>query len=313
MKRRTFIKSSSLAAAVTAVAVTANADSSITGTAGTSGKNILTAAAVNSYLRSLCEVKEPSVDRVIIGDPETRVTRIGTAWMPYWKTLRQAVKRGVNTMVVHEPTFYSHWDLEAKEAEYTQKTEEGKTAYLKAIDQKKRWINEQGLVIIRCHDVLDIVPEFGVPYAFGQALGFTNNDIIRSKKYFNVYQMDSTPAITVAKRIAEKLKSADQAGVAFYGDPNYPVSALGLGTGCACDPLDFMDMNADLYVAIDDTIRTWTQSTFAEDTGKPLIVINHGTSEEFGMRSLRDQLNQAFPAYPVEHFSQGCGYRWVSA
>ena len=307
MQRRTFIKVSGLAAAGKTLTGAAM------GTGSQTGDETITPADVNNYLRSLCEVKEPSVDRVIIGDPETPVTRIGTCWMPYWKTLREAVSRGVNTLVVHEPTFYSHWDLEAKDAEYTQKTEAGKEAYLKAIEQKKQWIMEQGLVIIRCHDVLDIVPEFGVPFAFGQALGFTNQDIIRSTKYFNVYQMDSTPAIQVAKLIAEKLKSVNQAGVAFYGDPNYPVSALGLGTGCACDPLDFMDMDADLYVAIDDTIRTWTQSTFAEDSGKPLIVINHGTSEEFGVRLLRDQLNKAFPQYEVEHFNQGCGYVWVTA
>ena len=307
MKRRTFIKVSGLAAAGTTLTGAAM------GTGTQTSDKTITAADVNKYLRSLCEVKEPSVDRVIIGNPETEVTRIGTAWMPYWKTLRRAVEHGVNTMVVHEPTFYTHWDLQAEDPEYTEKTEAGKTAYLKAIDQKKQWINDQGLVIIRCHDVLDIVPEFGVPFAFGQALGFTNKDIIRSKKYFNVYQMESTPAIQVAKLIAEKLKSVDQAGVAFYGDPEYPVSALGLGTGCACDPLDFIDKNADLYVAIDDTIRTWTQSTFAEDTGKPLIVINHGTSEEFGVRLLRDQLSKAFPEYPVEHFNQGCGYLWVTA
>ena len=216
MKRRTFIKVSGLAAAGTTLPGVAM------GTGSQTGDKTITAADVNNYLRSLCEVKDPSVDRVIIGDPETQVTKIGTAWMPYWKTLRKAVDLGVNTMVVHEPTFYTHWDLQAKDAEYTQKTEAGKEAYLKTIGQKKQWINDNGLVIIRCHDVLDIVPEYGIPYAFGQALGFTNQDIIRSKKYFNVYRMDSTPAIQVAKLIAEKLKSADQAGVAFYGDPKLP-------------------------------------------------------------------------------------------
>ena len=51
-------------------------------------KNELKAIDVNDYLRSLCDVKEPSVDRIIIGDPNTRVTKIGTCWMPYWKTLK---------------------------------------------------------------------------------------------------------------------------------------------------------------------------------------------------------------------------------
>ncbi len=309
MKRRTFIKTTSLATAGTALTGPNIAETH----PGSSDGKKLTAADVNSYLRSLCRVKEPSVDRVIIGNPQEEVSKLGTAWTPYWKTLKEAVDLGVNTLVVHEPTFYSHWDLEAKDPEYTRQTEAGKHAYLKVIKAKKKWILENGLTIIRCHDVLDIVPEFGIPYAFGQALGFSNSDILKSKKYYNSYKLKSpAPAIAVAKQIAAKLEAADQPGVAFYGDPDYRIRSIALGTGCACDPLGFMDSGADLYIGIDDTIRTWTQTTFAEDTGLPLIVINHGTSEEFGMRVLNGKLKEAFPGYEVEHMRQGCGYRWVT-
>jgi hypothetical protein len=43
----------------------------------------LRAKDVNAYLRSLEKVTEPSVDKVIIGDPETVVKKMGTCWMPY--------------------------------------------------------------------------------------------------------------------------------------------------------------------------------------------------------------------------------------
>jgi len=284
------------------------------GMAGQEGSGKLRAVEVNSYLRSLCRVKEPSVDRFIIGDPETEVTRIGTCWMPYLKTLRKAVEHGVNIMVVHEPTFYSHWDLDAAEAEYTKGVKAGEEAYRKAIEAKRKWIDENRLVVIRCHDVLDIVPEFGVPFAFGEFLGFSRADLLASRQYYNVYRLEqAAPAHEVARRIAGRLRQAGQPGVAFYGDPDHPVKSIGLGTGCACDPLAYMDLAADLYIGIDDTIRTWTQTTFAEDSGLPLIVINHGTSEEFGMRALNRKLREAFPRYEVEHFNQGCGYAWVTA
>jgi hypothetical protein len=60
-------------------------------------------------------------------------------------------------------------------------------------------------------------------------------------------------------------------------------------------------------------VRTWIQTTFADDTGQPLVIINHGTSEEFGMRLLNSRLKSLFADYDVIHLEQGCGYTWVSA
>ncbi len=278
-----------------------------------SGRKDLKAGELNSYLRSLCEVNEPSVDRIIIGDPDTPVMKIGTAWMPYWDTCKEAVKQGVNVLVVHEPTFYSHWDLDDKRWNSVQEPSPGQQRYQDTIDEKTEWIRKNGLVIIRCHDVLDKIGAYGIPFAFGKALGFNNSDIIRSRTYYNVYQIETRPAIDVARQIASKLIPVGQPGVAFYGDENYPVSTVGLGTGCICNPLEFMDLEMDLAIAIDDSISTWTQTTFAEDTGQPLVVVNHGTTEEFGMFELSVQLNKVLTQYEVVHFKQGCSYDWITA
>ncbi|MCK4879970.1 MAG: hypothetical protein KAS82_04890 [Bacteroidales bacterium] len=126
--------------------------------------------------------------------------------------------------------------------------------------------------------------EYGIPFAFGRALGFNDSDLLRSRTYYNVYRVETQPAIDVARRIASKLKFVGQPGIAFYGDENYPVKTVGLGTGCICDPLQFMDLNMDLAIAIDDTVHTWTQTTFAEDTGRPLVVVNlRNTSFQAGL------------------------------
>jgi len=101
--------------------------------------------------------------------------------------------------------------------------------------------------------------------------------------------------------------------VAFYGDPKYNVGSVGVGTGCICNPIEFMDLEPDLFIAIDDTVRTWTQTTYAEDTGRPLVVINHGTSEEHGMKMLNAHLKEAFPDKDVIHLEQGCTYKWITA
>ena len=277
------------------------------------GNQPLRAKDVNAHLRSLCDVRENSVDRIIVGDPETIVTKMGTTWMPYWKTCRKAVEAGVNCLVVHEPTFYYGRDLDLKEEEYASTFEKAAIDYSKLISEKKEWIERKKLVIIRCHDVLDRVSRFGIPFALGFALGYTNEQIIRSRPYYNVYEIDARPAFEIARYIAKKLKPFDQPGVAFYGDGTRAVNTVGVGTGCICNPLHFADLMPDLFIAIDDSVKTWIQTTYAEDSGHPLVVINHGTSEENGVRMLNAHLRETFPGMEVVHFDQGCGYRWITA
>lgn len=260
------------------------------------------ASDLNAYLKSLAPEREKTVDRIIIGDPGTVVKKIGTAWMPYWATCRQAVEQGVNVLVVHEPTFYTHLDMD------------GPQHYPETIADKKRWLEETGLVIIRCHDMLDMVQTaFGVPFAFGRGLGFDDHDIVRATTYYNVYRCEPMPALKVAERIAQSLKALGQPGVGFYGDGSRMVETVGLGTGMCCNPIDFAYLKPDLFVAINDGIQTWTQGEFSHDTGQPLVIIDHGVSEEFGVRALRDHLAATFPQFEIVHFAQGCTYRWVTA
>ena len=309
MDRRKFVNKSGLAMAGAVLPLYRMASS---GWDGEGGSGQLRARDVNSHLRSLCEVDEPSVDRIIVGDPDTIVRKIGTAWMPYWETCREAVSQGVNVLVVHEPTFYTHLDLDAKNTDFLYAPDPGRRSYLDMREKKKSWIEDNGLVIIRCHDVWDKIPGTGIPYALGNALGFMEEDLLRSDTYYNVYRTPDTPAIEVAKMIASKMKPVGQPGVAFYGDEDYKVRSVGVGTGCICNPLNFMHLEPDLFVSIDDSISTWVQTAYAEDSGRPLVVINHGTSEEFGIRLLHEHLKKTFPEHYPVHFSQGCTYRWVT-
>lgn len=274
---------------------------------------IITAADLQNYLRGLYEIKEPSVDRIVIGDPETRIKKVGTAWTPYFKTLKDAVSRGINVIIVHEPAFYRHWDLDRQENGLFDIPSPAKEQYIEAVEEKKKWIEKNELVIIRSHDVPDIIKGFGMPFALGRKLGYKTKDIVNSKAFYNVYRINKATASNVAKKIALSLKDFSQPGVAFYGDPDRLVSTVGLGTGAICNPQNYAELNPDLYIAIDDTIRTWIQTTYSEDTGKPLVVINHGTSEEMGMKLLNDFLTRNIPNLEFIHLDQGCSYKWITA
>lgn len=275
-------------------------------------KNGLTAAELQKFLVSLTALKAKTVDRIIIGNPKTTINKIGTCWIPDQQTCSKAVESGVNVLVTHEPTFYTHWDLDEKESDYFSSPDFTKGLYLEQVEKKKKWINGNKLVIIRNHDTMDALKDAGIPFSLGQFLGLQNSEIIASRTFYNVYKIKKQPASVFAAAVAGKLAELGQPGVAFYGNPDYPVASVGVGTGCICDPMEFADLKPDIFISIDDVVRTWTQTAYATDTGNPLIVINHGTSEEMGMRMLNSIISNKFPDIETIHFNQGCTYKWIT-
>ena len=253
---------------------------------------------IRDYLLSLvADLPEPTVDRVIYGDPGAEVTGIAVAWMPYRDTIARAQALGASLLVVHEPTFYDHWDME------------GQAAPLPAVDEKKALLDTAALAVIRCHDVWDALPGEGIPFAWGRFLGL--GEPARSVRYYNLYQVEPQPARTLARRVSARTASLGQPAVGFYGDGERTVRTVGLGTGCISDPFTLYDLGADLAVSVDDVVRAWIAGEWCRDTGNPLVVVNHAVSEEPGMAALAAHLARAFPGLPVWHIPQGCSYEPV--
>jgi putative NIF3 family GTP cyclohydrolase 1 type 2 len=271
----------------------------------------LSVLGLHHWLRSLHEVPEPTVDRIIIGSTGTPVRGIAVVWMPTWNTLRVAEKQGLNVVIAHEPTFFSHHDLDGFEAAQRDLPPRARAALEGVRDAKRRWIEDIGMAVIRCHDVLDAMLG-GVVDSLAEQLGFRPADYVKSWRGYRVVRLASpATAADVAQRLANAFSAIGQPGVGFYGDPARVVKTLGLGTGFGCEPWRFVELGADMALTIDDRIKTWIEGEWADDSGFPLAVINHGTSEEWGVRTLARRLKEAFPALPVQLIPQGCGYRWV--
>ena len=85
MIRKDFIKLTALTGGVMATSgLLKGLSPSLTNSAGS-----ITAADLQRFLISLVKLEPKTVDRFIIGDPETRINKIGTCWMPYWDTCRK--------------------------------------------------------------------------------------------------------------------------------------------------------------------------------------------------------------------------------
>jgi putative NIF3 family GTP cyclohydrolase 1 type 2 len=271
----------------------------------------MTARDLHLWLRSLHDVPEPSVDRVIVGDPRVVVRGIAVIWMPTWTAMRDALRKGCNVVVAHEPTFFSNHDLDAFEPDPTESSQAAIRTMTQTRDAKQHWIEENGMVVIRCHDVLDLMAG-GVVDSLAAALGFTKADCLANVPYYRLMRIEpALRAVEVGQRLAKAFGALGQPGAAFYGDTDRMVRSLGLGTGYACDPWRFVELGAEMCVTIDDRIKTWIETEWSDDSGYPMIVIHHGTSEDWGVRRLREIIAERFPAEKVEMLPQGFRAKWI--
>lgn len=79
-----------------------------------------------------------TVDTIKSGDPEIQVTGIAVGWMSYKWALKHAIEMGCNVFVTHEPTYYDHYDNASE------------IIRMKAVQEKRLFIQDNGLVVIRC-------------------------------------------------------------------------------------------------------------------------------------------------------------------
>lgn len=264
------------------------------------------------YLRTLSKVRPNTVDQIVHGDPNREIVKLGLCWMPYRDTLERAAADGVNVMVVHEAPFYVHRGWESPENDVKRKCletgcDKALAIYEEAVASKRALLDRLGLTLVRCHDALDAAQGFGVPFAFARHLGYTEHIPTTGNPYLRLYRIPEIDALTEAKRVLARMKDLGQGAAFFYGDGARRITKVGLGTGCCCDPAELLDMGSELIISITDTARTWIHGEFARDTGRPLLVVDHGASEDCGVRELRDHLAGMLDA-PCVDYPQGAGF-----
>ena len=111
--------------------------------------------------------------------------------------------------------------------------------------------------------------------------------------------------------MAKRTAAIGESAVQVVGDGEQLVSRIGVGTGCGCDIRVFQEMGCDLSIVCDDGSCYWSVIQRAADEGHPVIRVNHGTSEEPGMVTLTQYINQRLPGLRAEHLPHGSTFRLV--
>ncbi len=242
--------------------------------------------------------REKTVDRVIIGDSAKEVDHCLVTWMPSLKALQTMVERGINFMICHEPTFWNHRD-DKPDSDPGSK-------------EKQEFIEKHDLVIVRNHDCWDKWPDIGIPWSWAEFLGIEGAPVeIGANGYQHRYDIEPVGLDEFAGRIADSCRSIGEPMVQVTGGSDMKVSRIGIGTGCGCDIKTYIEMGCDCSIVCDDGSCYWSNIQRAEDLGHPVIRVNHGTSEEYGMVTMTKYINDNIDGLTAEHLPHGSTFRLV--
>ena len=214
------------------------------------------------------------------------------------RALRAAAERDFRLVICHEPTFWNHRDgFHGSDPE---------------VEAKRRFIEQSGITIMRNHDCWDRWPDVGIPWAWSRFLGLGDTPVATGRDgYLHRYDIAPVTLAEFARGVAQRCGPIGEPTVQVTGDLDSEVSRIGIGTGCACNIDLYRGMGCDCSIVCDDGSCYWSVIQRAEDTGHPVIRVNHGTSEEPGMVTLTEYINDHIVGLCAEHLPHGSTFRLV--
>ena len=234
-------------------------------------------------------------DCFVAGDPEKEVKHIAVAWQARIPAIKQAVSMGCDMFVTHEPTFFRDREVEVD---------------IMFRQEKIDYVKGTGIVILRCHDTWDQMPEVGIVDSWADHLGLAGK--LNSNEFHSVYPAPGSTLRQLASHVAQRTKDLGQDCVEMVGDPDAKASRVAIGCGAITRYDQMIELGADCIIGTDDGMSYWDGGAWALDGGIPLVLVNHCTAEEPGIKNLAAYIGKLFPEVNVSFIPQGCTYRTVA-
>lgn len=237
-----------------------------------------------------------TVDVIKEGDPQTPVKGIATCMFATMDVLKQAVAKGCNLIVTHEPLYYNHLD------ETTQFQND--PVFL----EKKKYINDHHLVIWRFHDYIHSIKPDGILSGMTEKLGWKN---YAAKDNPNQFVM---PETTLSELLENLKKTFPKNSFYVVGKPEMKLKNVWLAEGAPGSGLhiQLLERN-DADVVITGEAQQWetyeyTRDAVAQGRNKAVIFLGHINSEEAGMDFCADWLKTFIKEIPISYIECGPSY-----
>ena len=230
--------------------------------------------------------REQTVDNLIAGAREQEVKGIAVVMMATLEMLKRAADRGLNLVITHEPTFFSHQDrIEPVQQD---------PVFL----EKRAFIEQRGLSVFHFHDHWHGRKPDGIATGMVRELGWENFVDAGQPKLFT---LPETTLARLAQSIETRLKIRTMRVV---GDPDLPVRRVLASWGnVSLNPGIPYLAQADVLV-VGETheweLVEYVQDAIASGRKKALIILGHLVSEQAGMKYCAEWLRGFVPEVPVE-------------
>lgn len=246
---------------------------------------------------NLSPIKD-TVDTLKSGHPTQVVTGIITTMFPTIAIIQEAIKRNVNFIIAHEPSFYNHKD----EKEWVKDND--------VLRQKLKLLDKHKIAIWRFHDYCHSLKPDAVIYGVAKKAGWT--------PYYKTGELSfKIPAISL-KQLAQHLKtSLGIAHIRVIGDLNQSCARIALLPGAWGGQRQVNAVETEKPdVLIVGELSEWETAEYIRDANllgqkKGLIVLGHSVSEEPGMEYFAEWLQPKLPGIKVTHISSNDPFTWL--
>lgn len=230
--------------------------------------------------------REQTVDNLIAGTREQGVKGIAVTMMATLEVLRRASARGLNLVITHEPTYYSHQDR------------------IEPVQQdpiflgKREFLQREGMSVFHFHDHWHGRKPDGIATGMMRELGWEKYADPEQPKLFT---FESTTLARLAQSIEAKLKIRTMRVV---GDPDLPVRRV-LASWGNVSLMPGIPYLAQADVLVVGETHEWelveyVQDAIASGQKKALIILGHLVSEQAGMKYCAEWVKGFVPEVPVE-------------
>jgi putative NIF3 family GTP cyclohydrolase 1 type 2 len=236
-----------------------------------------------------CPWADQTVDTFKAGDPRSETTGVAVCMFADMQVLKEAVEKGCNFIITHEPVFYNHLD----------QTEsfQNDPVFL----EKKEFIEKNRLVIFRFHDHIHKTEPDGISVGMIRKLDLNQFAVNGSQTFFQV------PEKTLKDYANELKHKFELESIRVIGNPDLKFTKLAFMAGAPGGQRHIqMLRNNEVEVLIAGEAPEWETYLYAndavqQDKKKAVIFLGHIKSEEAGMEYCAEWLREFVTEVPV-HF-----------
>lgn len=230
--------------------------------------------------------RDQTVDNLIAGTTEVPVRGIASTMMATLDVLQRAAAKGLNMVITHEPTYFSHQDR------------------IEPIEQdplyqfKRDFIQQHGMAVFHFHDHWHGRRPDGIATGMIRELGWEKNADPQNPKLFTFQE---TPLARLAQSMASKLNIRT---MRVIGNSELPVRRV-LASWGNVSLMPGIPYLAQADVLVVGETHEWelveyVQDAIASGQRKGLIIMGHLVSEQAGMKYCAEWLKGFIPEVPVE-------------